>query len=369
MEPIPAKSTDPAIPREHEELAFSGDRSANTTTITETFKSTAELLEDPTPPGPFELAIKRLPKDLLKPFNATSFETKNADDDKFFPSTDHNTPTIVPNSLDFLSADAAGFGPPFSGPFGESTSFPKTSIKKPTIVTSLTISDQGTFPRFRSFPVELKLKIWNHAIADITPRLVTLAPKSGKVPALLHTCRLARHATKKAYSSILDLGLRLGQRHGFEALVRYETDTVFLTAMKQTRGPGQNPLSHAMECYPNILLPIKKLAIKTRRFGDHDFCRTGINNFYFWDKLAVACPALVEITFDLKGMTYDYGDTLLTSPFAECFFRDSLEDSLEDERVKGRFLRLTVYTISGLDGPWKKSKKVRKCLITEDADR
>ncbi|KAF8854666.1 hypothetical protein BDZ45DRAFT_28966 [Acephala macrosclerotiorum] len=298
----------------------------------------------PEEPGPFELAIKNLPKECFKPSTVPS-NTKYEGDAK--------------DTLNSEQSKAFDFSPmsqdlPFSfrhqlRPFSTSSFILNTTTRKTRPVLSFMTTDSRVFTLFKKLPFELQIKIWNHAIADIDPRIVTLAPKSGEVPALLNTCHASRKELRRAFTVLIDLGLQYGQRTGFEALVNYETDTVFLKEMKYCREYGNNPLSYAMQFYPSFLAPVKKLAIKLQRFEYVDFHRSWVKGCFFWDRLGMACPELEELIFDLEGLAYYTNDgSIVTRTAAVKCFKEVLGVSLGEEQKEGRRKGLVVYTTTTL---------------------
>ncbi|KAE8444896.1 hypothetical protein EG329_014144 [Mollisiaceae sp. DMI_Dod_QoI] len=299
--------------------------------------SSPETLETPakSTPGPFELAIKNLPKDRLK---SSSINV--------CPNTEQFSPQNVPKLLDSFSTTSQGISAAFPQPLSPSAFTLRPSTPKSRTMVSFTTSNKALFPTFKKLPIEIQLQIWNDAIADIGPRVVTLAPKSGEVPALLHACHDSRKEAKKIFSSLVNLGIGFGQVKGFEALVNYHTDIVFLTEMRYTREPGNNPLAYAMNFYSELLKPVKKLAIKMGHFGYSDFHRTWIKEHYFWDKLSAACPNIEELVFDLESLAYysSDGSLLLSRNNAVKCFKDCVEGSLIHEQKEGRWQNLAVHT-------------------------
>jgi hypothetical protein len=58
-----------------------------------------------------------------------------------------------------------------------------------------------TFTLFSNLPTELRLQIWNHAIADLEPRFVCREPKAkgNYTPSILHANSEARAEGRKRY--------------------------------------------------------------------------------------------------------------------------------------------------------------------------
>lgn len=173
------------------------------------------------------------------------------------------------------------------------------------------------------------------------------------------------------FSTILDLGLKLGQRTGFEALVRYETDMVFLKEMRYTTELGHHPLKFAMEMHPEFLLPVKKLAIKLQRFSIVDFDPDHHLPKCFWAKLAAACPVIKEVVFDTEGLIYwDNGNISVSDRNRlAAGFPNWLVRSYERAKNAGILKNLTVLTDTSLDKRQEDSQSVvESCSESEDSE-
>lgn len=112
------------------------------------------LPKEPTSPDPFELAISKLPKDLLKSFDATNVEAKEDDLTKHDPNPREHVASTRP-----LTSRSWSIGC-LSGLRVFSRSKPKHKPRKAAKFAASGSFEDVTFSKFRKFPNELQIKIW-----------------------------------------------------------------------------------------------------------------------------------------------------------------------------------------------------------------
>lgn len=244
--------------------------------------------------------------------------------------------------------------------------------------TSLTMRTT-TFSKFTKLPLELQLKIWNHAYADLGPQIVrlsTVTAERNQDPALLHVCRTTRNEFLRKFTILTGLTVFTKKDHlDVLAYIRFDIDFVSLRDGRSWyNGTITNdPLTWAVQMYSKIFLLVKNLAIQWKTFNSAEFVRyTGrLANTHelIWDRLATTCPALEQIVFTLNSDMVYYTSMNNWSPSprtsgetAVAAFQDILARGIGKEKDAGRWKKLAVYTARHLDGPWSSTEKDWVCF-------
>jgi hypothetical protein len=171
------------------------------------------------------------------------------------------------------------------------------------------------FPRFPDLPVEIRDQIWETAVHDVNPRIVTpqRKVKGCTVPALLHVSREARgHALKRYNLREIPYyyGFLTRRMNTYVWVVDYDEDFVFFNYSSPMLIPDPSSIVMNRKTWKRNIRHIssetakkvKKVAIGVQWSRGHVNMENRMYWPLFWTSLLEACPKISEMNLILRPL-------------------------------------------------------------------